>query len=54
MNQEELKTEIVRIMTALKKDGGLIIAPTHAIPFDVSPENILTMLEVFQNQDQFI
>ena len=53
MNSEELKAEIVRIADALRKDGGLIIAPTHAVPFDVSPENILTMLEVFRNQDKY-
>lgn len=53
MNPEELKREIVRIVSALRKDGGLIIAPTHAIPFDVPVENILTMLEVFQNQEAY-
>jgi len=39
---------------ALRKNGGLIIAPTHAIPFDISSENILTMPEVFQNQEKFL
>jgi len=32
--------------------GGYIAAPTHAIPGDVPPENILAMAEVFQNQNE--
>lgn len=28
---------------------GLIAAPTHAIPGDVSPENVIAMIEAFQN-----
>lgn len=53
MSRQDLQTEIVRVVNALRKDGGLIIAPTHAIPFDVPPENIMTMVEVFQNQDRY-
>ncbi|MBR7184598.1 MAG: uroporphyrinogen decarboxylase [Clostridia bacterium] len=30
--------------------GGLIAAPTHAIPGDVPPENVEAMLEVFRGQ----
>jgi len=47
---DEVKAETIRVMNVMKKGGGLIIAPTHAIPFDVPPENILAMVEVFQNQ----
>ena len=54
MTPEQIQDETVRIMKALKKDGGLIIAPTHAIPFDVPPENIMAMAEVFQNQEKFL
>ncbi len=50
---EEVKEEVVRIYHALHKDGGLIIAPTHALAFDVPPENILAMVEVFQNQERY-
>ncbi|MDR3337093.1 MAG: uroporphyrinogen decarboxylase [Treponema sp.] len=50
---KEVQEEIVRVVKALRQDGGLIIAPTHALPYDVSPENILAMAEVFQNQDRF-
>lgn len=41
-------------MKALRRDGGLIIAPTHALPFDVPPENILALLDVFRNQERYL
>jgi uroporphyrinogen decarboxylase len=49
----EVQAEIVRVVKALRADGGLIIAPTHAMPFDIPVENILAMREVFQNQDAY-
>ena len=39
--------ETIRIMG---EDGGFIAAPTHAIPGDVPPENVVAMIEIFQNQ----
>ncbi len=39
--------ETLRIMG---KDGGYIAAPTHSIPGDVPPENVLAMLEVLHDQ----
>jgi len=54
LKPEELQAEIVRIMKILKTNGGLIIAPTHAVPFDVPAENILAMAEVFMNQERFL
>lgn len=54
MTPRQVQEETVRIIRALQKDGGLIIAPTHAISFDVPPENILAMAEVFQNQEKFL
>ncbi len=53
MNEEEIKSEIVRIVNSLRANGGLIIAPTHAIAFDVPPKNILAMHEVFANQEKY-
>jgi len=50
----EVQKEIVQIMKIAGKNGGLVIAPTHAVPQDVPVENILAMLEVFQNQDRFL
>jgi len=54
MKPKELQEEIVRVIKTLRSDGGLIIAPTHALPFDVPVENILAMAEVFQNQKRFL
>jgi len=51
---EGVKAETVRIIQALRKNGGLIIAPTHALAFDVPPENILAMTDVFQNQGKYL
>jgi uroporphyrinogen decarboxylase len=53
MKPKEVQEEIVRVVKALSSDGGLIIAPTHALPFDIPVENVLAMLEVFQNQERF-
>jgi uroporphyrinogen decarboxylase len=50
---EQVQQEIVRVVNILRTNGGLIIAPTHALPYDVPAENILAMAEVFQNQDRF-
>lgn len=53
MTPAEVQQEIVRVATVLRPNGGLILAPTHAVPGDVPPENILAMNEVFHNQDRF-
>lgn len=50
---EQVQEEIVRVYNILNKDGGYIVAPTHAVAFDVSPENIMAMAEVFQNQEKY-
>lgn len=51
---EFLKEEIVRIMKIMKKNGGYIVAPTHSVPQDVPPENIMAMLEVFEHQEEYL
>ena len=51
---EEVKKETIRVMKTMRKGGGFIVAPTHAIPFDVPAENIIAMLDVFQNQDKYL
>ena len=51
MTPDQVKAEVSRIIKTMRKNGGFIAAPTHAIPFDVPPENILAMAEVFLNQD---
>ena len=43
--------EIVRdTLQIMRKGGGYILAPTHAIPQDVPPENVIAMLEEFRAQ----
>ena len=53
MKPAQIQEEIIRIAKILSPGGGYILAPTHDIPGDVPPENIMAMLEVFQNQDKF-
>ena len=47
---EEVESETRRIMSIMSKSGGFIAAPTHSVPYDVPPENVMAMLHVFQNQ----
>lgn len=51
---EQVQAETVRIMKIMKNGGGYIAAPTHAVAFDVPPENIMAMLQVFQNQEKYL
>lgn len=46
----EVEAETRRIMKILGEGGGLIAAPTHGVPQDVSPQNLLAMLKVFTEQ----
>jgi uroporphyrinogen decarboxylase len=50
---EQVQAEIVRVSGILRRGGGFIVAPTHALPPDIPVENIQAMLEVFQNQERF-
>ena len=45
---EELKKVIKETADVMRKGGGYILAPTHAVPQDVPPENVITMLEYFK------
>lgn len=47
---EGVQQEALRVASVLRKDGGYIWAPTHAIAFDVPPENILALADVFHRQ----
>jgi uroporphyrinogen decarboxylase len=47
---EEVKSEMKKLIGILGKNGGYIIAPTHAMPNDIPTENIMAFLEVVQNQ----
>ena len=44
---EGVKKEALRVANILHRNGGYIWAPSHAIAFDVPPENILALAEVF-------
>ena len=48
----KIKEETKRIMSIMGQGGGYIAAPTHAVPGDVPPENIVAMFEIFQNQQE--
>ena len=48
---EEVKAEMHRVMDILSKNGGYILAPTHAMPNDVPPENVLAFLEVAKHEN---
>jgi uroporphyrinogen decarboxylase len=49
---DEVKKETARIMKIMGKNGGYLASPTHAVPQDVPPENVIAMLDVFANQKQ--
>lgn len=51
---EIVKEEVIRIMKIMSKKGGYIAAPTHSIEFDVPPENIIAMFDVFMNQEKYL
>ena len=49
-----IKEEIVKLYHQLHEGGGYILAPTHALAFDVPPGNILAMIEMFNNQEKHL
>jgi uroporphyrinogen decarboxylase len=52
MTPEQVKKEITRVVKIMRPQGGFIAAPTHAVPYDVPPENIVAMMDVFHNQEE--
>ncbi len=51
---EQVKTETIRIMRIVGAGGGYVAAPTHYIPGDVPAENVMAMVDVFQNQGKYL
>jgi len=51
---QQVKETTIEIMKILGEGGGYIAGPTHWVPCDVPPENIVAMLEVFQNQSLYL
>jgi uroporphyrinogen decarboxylase len=43
-------SEMKKLMGILGRDGGYIVAPTHAMPNDIPTENIMAFLDVVRNQ----
>lgn len=50
VSPDEVKQVARYMMETMSYNGGYIAAPTHAIPSDVPPENIVALIEAFQNQ----
>lgn len=44
---QQVYRECLDTIAVMNQDGGYIAAPTHAVPGDVPPENILAMLDAF-------
>ena len=47
---EQVKDKVRETMKIMNVNGGYIAAPTHAVPGDVPPENIVAMMEVFKEK----
>jgi uroporphyrinogen decarboxylase len=46
---EDVKNEVIRLISILGKNGGYILGPSHAIQAGTPPENIMTMFETALN-----
>lgn len=51
---EKVREETIKIIKIMSKNGGFIVAPTHAVTHDIPIENITAMFEVFENQEKYI
>ena len=47
---EELRRIIHETAEVMRPGGGYILAPTHAVPQDVPPENVLAALDAFREE----
>lgn len=47
---EDVKRETRMMMDVMGQDGGYIVAPTHAMPPDITVENMAAFLDVVQDQ----
>lgn len=47
---EEIRQIVKNTLEIMRKGGGYILAPTHAVPQDVPPQNVIAMLEAFSGQ----
>ncbi|MCL1795844.1 MAG: uroporphyrinogen decarboxylase [Clostridia bacterium] len=51
---EGVAQKAAEIMKFMRSGGGYIAAPTHAVPGDVPPENIVALIELFENQGKYL
>jgi uroporphyrinogen decarboxylase len=47
---EEVKATVKDTISILSNYGGYIASPTHQVPADVPPENIIALVEALKNQ----
>lgn len=47
---DEVEREARKTMAIMGQNGGYIAAPTHSVPQDVPPENIIRLIDVFNRQ----
>ncbi|HHX64139.1 MAG TPA: uroporphyrinogen decarboxylase, partial [Chloroflexi bacterium] len=47
---DQVRAEVRRMIRQIGVGGGYIVAPTHDIPRDVPPENIVAFVETVQSQ----
>ena len=48
LNESQIKAIIDETVSIMRVGGGYILAPTHAIPQDVPPKNVIAMLKHFK------
>ena len=48
---DELEKVIIEKISVLGKDGGYMIAPTHILQNDVSPERVLKLIELHKKME---
>ena len=48
LSSDEVRMIIRRTAETMRQGGGYILAPTHAVPQDVPPENVTAMMEEFR------
>ena len=48
LSPDKLRVIIRRTADIMRQGGGYILAPTHAVPQDVPPENVTAMMEEFR------
>ncbi len=50
VSPEEVGRVVREMIAAIGADGGYLVAPTHSIPRDVPPENIVAFIDTVQGQ----